>query len=280
MRLPTIACAAAALAVIEVPAFPQFQFGTTGTCDGSGRATINVTPPRVTRMGSVTGAPYSARESHQSVQTLLDGTHITRSDPDTVTWRDSSGRVRTEIHASPTQRAPCRSVLQQIEDPVAGYLYVIDPVNQIAHRIPLVSTPRPPRPARRQAEARPARAASSGEATVTSESLGTQVMFGVEVAGTKRSTTYPAGSWMGNDRPLTITSESWTSSELGTVYSKNSNPDGTVSTVTLNDLSTAEPDPSLFEIPAAYKVVDETGPFTVSIAAASRPVTAAPQNSH
>jgi hypothetical protein len=36
-------------------------------------------------------------------------------------------------------------------------------------------------------------------------------------------------------------------------------------TMTMKDFSTEEPDPSLFQIPAGYQIVDETGQFTITI---------------
>src|SRR6516225_4299689 len=46
--------------------------------------------------GAVTGAPYSAEEVTEHVQTLADGTHITQPSPKTVFYRDSLGRTRIE----------------------------------------------------------------------------------------------------------------------------------------------------------------------------------------
>jgi hypothetical protein len=38
-----------------------------------------------------------------------------------------------------------------------------------------------------------------------------------------------------------------------------------VTTTTLKDVSLEEPDAALLQVPAGYKVIDETGPFTVRI---------------
>jgi|HubBroStandDraft_6_1064221.scaffolds.fasta_scaffold515141_2 hypothetical protein len=51
------------------------------------------------------------------------------------------------------------------------------------------------------------------------------------------------------------------------VYSKHSDPTGLVSTTELKDLSLAEPDPALLQVPSGYQLVDENGPFTVTIPA-------------
>ena len=263
MRFKKILSATAAFAATVIPAYSQVDFLTSGSCDGSGAGTIQGHPRAGGRMQLVTGVPYSARQSTESIQTLADGTHITRQvPPDTMTWRDSSGRVRIEMDPSSGKDGPCRSVLIEVEDPVAGHLYVIDPINKIAHRLQVVPMPVPARSAGLAPDARPTR---PGGPTMTSQPLGKRMMLGTEAEGTTRTMTYPVGSR--NDRPLTITDEIWTAPGIGLVYSKNSNPDGTVTTTMLNDLSTAEPDPTLFRIPAGYEIVDEAGPFTISIPA-------------
>jgi hypothetical protein len=220
-------------------------------------------------MAPVTGAPYSAIQSNQSVQTLADGTHLTRNGrEETATWRDSDGRVRTERRVPPGERAaPCRSILVKIEDPVAGYVYLLDPVDQVAYRLPLTIRPNPAieraaaqKPALPPAQTRP------GQPAVTTESLGEKTMFDTTVTGARRTLTYPAGSEIGNDRPVTTTQENWVSPQLKLdVYSQNTDADGRVSTTTLKDLSVAEPDPSLLMVPPGYKIIDESGPFTIRI---------------
>jgi hypothetical protein len=218
------------------------QFSTNGRCSDSS-ATIQVSTQIPVRMRAVTGAPYSARQTHEMVQTFADGTHETSSEAEDWTWRDSSGRVRTEIRKGEAKRAPCRSVLIEIEDPVGGFAYLVNPVDRIAYRVALVATPAPARHAVEEPDAEP---------------LGTKTMSGVPAEGTLTKSTRPNGS--------TVTDERWISPQLGLpVYEKNSDSRGTDSTTTLRDLSTAEPDASLFQIPADYRIVNETGPFTVEV---------------
>ncbi len=70
---------------------------------------------------------------------------------------------------------------------------------------------------------------------------------------------------MGNDRPVTMVRESWSSSQLGlTLLTKSTGPDGD-STTTWEGFSTSEPDPSLFAIPTDYKIGEYTEPFTITI---------------
>ena len=88
------------------------------------------------------------------------------------------------------------------------------------------------------------------------ESLGTQTIEGVLAEGSRTTVTYPIGA-VGNDRPITTVSETWTSPELKTVVlSKNSDPRNGDSITRLTNISRLEPDSSLFQIPSDYEIVD------------------------
>ncbi len=81
-------------------------------------------------------------------------------------------------------------------------------------------------------------------------------MEGVLVEGDRTTVTYPVGA-LGNDRPITTVSEVWRSSDLKTVVlRKNSDPRSGRSTTRLTNISRAEPDPFLFQVPADYQIVD------------------------
>jgi hypothetical protein len=96
----------------------------------------------------------------------------------------------------------------------------------------------------------------SDEAAKT-ESLGTQVIEGVEAQGTRTRTVIGAGE-IGNERPIEIVSERWYSPELQVVVkSLHSDPRLGETTYRLTGLSRGEPDRSLFEVPADFKVSDE-----------------------
>jgi hypothetical protein len=91
---------------------------------------------------------------------------------------------------------------------------------------------------------------------ISRESLGTQTVEGVLAEGTRATMVFPIGA-VGNDRPITTVSESWMSPELKmVVLSKNSDPRNGESTTRLTNISRAEPNPSLFQIPSDYEVVD------------------------
>ncbi len=92
------------------------------------------------------------------------------------------------------------------------------------------------------------------------ESLGKQSFDGVEAEGTRNTVTIPAGS-IGNERPIQIVSERWYSAELQTVVmSRHSDPRFGETSYRLTNINRAEPDRTLFEVPAGYNITTD-GPF-------------------
>ncbi len=95
------------------------------------------------------------------------------------------------------------------------------------------------------------------------ENLGTQVMEGVLAEGQRQTMTIPAGS-QGNDREIHVVTETWMSPDLKmAVYRKMSDPRTGDNIMRLTNISRNDPDPQLFQPPADYQVVDETGPFSI-----------------
>lgn len=81
---------------------------------------------------------------------------------------------------------------------------------------------------------------------------------GVAVEGRKTTTIIPAGQ-VGNEQPITITSEEWRSPELNLlVLTKHADPRTGESSYRLQNIIRAEPDRSLFMVPPDY-TVRETG---------------------
>ena len=262
--------------------------GPGGSVSSSGSATettFNYNYPPGATVFAVAGAPYSGHMTSQTVRTLANGTHLNmQANDQPMTYRDSVGRTRTDAAMQPTpmmaQAAasfqPRITRLPEISDPVAGFRYVLDDTNHIAHRI-AIQARQNQIPA--QAQARAALAARTSAAPVahramdngvtsTTENLGTQSMFGITVTGQRTTTTYPIGTWQGNDAPVTSVGETWRSDQYGLMLlSTNTQPDGSVSTTTMKDFSSAEPDPTLFLVTAGYQIVDETGQFTIILPA-------------
>jgi hypothetical protein len=289
--------------LIFLPAAAAFGQGMSysssgGTRDGVFQGNANFNLPRYLPP-VVTNAPYSGEEVTESSQTLADGTHITRpmGRPGEKTWRDSQGRVRTErsMFGGMAGNTELKGVpkIAQISDPVAGYVYILDDVNRVAHRAKVA--PVPQRSAAAARPANPAAAAGGGALTgvtgypgavgggggggggrggarranaaerpeTSIEDLGSKTIDGVLVYGTRRTTVIPVGM-QGNDRPITTTNETWMSKDLGlTVLSTSYSPINGTTTTKIANLSTAEPDPALFMVPADYATVDETENFTI-----------------
>jgi len=202
---------------------------------------------------TVTGAPFSAHMVTQRSQTLSDGTHVTHQSTGAV-YRDSAGRMRQEWSMTglrwltgPGQAAHALF----ISDPVAGYHYVVDEDSKTVSRMPLPSTD-----AVKQRGARPAR---HGEQVAT-ESLGTQVIEGVNAEGTRITRTIAVGA-EGNDKAIQIVTERWFSPDLQTVVLiKHSDPWMGESTMRLTNISRSEPAASLFAVPSDYAVRDRPAP--------------------
>lgn len=97
---------------------------------------------------------------------------------------------------------------------------------------------------------------AEGQGQATTEDLGTQTMEGIIVTGVRTTRTIPAGA-IGNDKPVVIVTEVWTSPDLKTIVSsKRSDPRMGEQTFKLTNLVRAEPDASLFTVPPDFKVAD------------------------
>jgi hypothetical protein len=83
-----------------------------------------------------------------------------------------------------------------------------------------------------------------------------KTLEGVPVEGRKTTTVIPAGQ-VGNEQPITITSEEWRSPDLNVlVMTRHFDPRTGESTYRLQNIVRAEPDRSLFMVPADYTVKD------------------------
>jgi hypothetical protein len=90
----------------------------------------------------------------------------------------------------------------------------------------------------------------------TSEELGVQTMNGVAAQGIRSTQTIPAGR-IGNNRDIHVVNERWYSSDLQLlVKTVNSDPRFGVTTYQLLNIVQGTQDPSLFQIPSDYTVVE------------------------
>jgi hypothetical protein len=124
----------AIVVLLAVSAVAQTSTSAT-TVGGNVSGTMHFGPPPPFGIRPITGVPYSGEEVAETVQTLVDGTHITRTMPATKVYRDSSGRTRTErpMSMGPVgfePNVPNAPVIIEIMDPVAQSKYTLDTKNK------------------------------------------------------------------------------------------------------------------------------------------------------
>jgi hypothetical protein len=217
----------------------------------------------------VKNSPYSAQSVTEFTQTLADGNRIHRTTSGSIA-RDSEGRTRREqtmtaIGQMSGSAESMKSVM--INDPVAGTTYSLEPNSHSAHvSHNMTYNIRVNKDAAEsmlkekmsaEAMAKVKARVRGPEPNTKSEELGSQVMEGVSVQGKRVTRTIPAGD-IGNDRPLEIVTETWFSPELQVVVmSRTTDPRSGDSVYKLTNVSRAEPDRSLFEVPADYQIREE-----------------------
>jgi hypothetical protein len=232
-----------------------------------GAASLRVPPPPIQLME---GAPYSGQ--WEDVRSFISSSGIrTTSRRGLRVFRDAQGRIRSEAYLGGGPK-PERGVptLVEIQDPVAGFICIMDDVNRVAHRIKTSVTPQPNMeqlttrdvPAMVAA----ARAVSRSEAAPAPqeslEDLGAQLMNGALVHGTRMVRALRGAA--GNGLPLTDTRDIWYAPDLNLIVSVvMSAPTGTT-VQRLADLRRGPPDPSLFLVPPNYRIVDESGSFEIT----------------
>jgi TonB family protein len=238
----------------------------------------------------VKGAPYSAQAVTEIIQTLSDGNRIVNKSTTSI-YRDSEGRTRREqtlrgIGPFASASEPPQTIF--INDPVAHMNYVLDVRTRTARRMPefrfevRVAPPaeggRTPAAPDGTAPATPPPATAENNGNVyvrttppapdggyrveyfgggkraQSESLGKQIVEGVEAEGVREKVTIRAGE-IGNELPIEIVNERWYSSELQVVVmTKQTDPRFGETVYRLTNIDRSEPAKSLFEIPADYTV--------------------------
>lgn len=209
----------------------------------------------------VKGAPFSAEITTESTQVLPDGNRIRQTSSERI-YRDSEGRTRRERSLaaleSPTSAGNAPQ-LAFIDDPVAGASYALDlsarTVTRSAFRQP------PARPARQNgASAVGVRSggALSKAANIRRESLGRQMIAGVQADGIRTTQTIPAGQ-IGNALAIQIVTERWYSSELQmVVLLKRSDPRAGETVYQLSNISRAEPPSTLFSPPVDFQATQSS----------------------
>jgi hypothetical protein len=232
---------------------------------------------------TIKGAPYSADSTTERVQVLADGNRITEKSTHFFA-RDAEGRTRTESTVKSFGRIggseePVKFIT--ITDPIAGLHYNLNTREKTAwkHKSVVRALPAKVRAAGATAQIQeevmierriegPAvtgsmvrmhwttRDGNAASHNIKTEDLGSRTIEGVVANGRRTTITVPAGT-EGNERPIEIVSEVWTSEELrATVLSRHTDPRHGTTETRLTNIRRADPARDLFEPPADYKLVE------------------------
>lgn len=197
----------------------------------------------------VTGAPYSAVRTSDSVRSLAGGNQIEHQDQSKV-YRSSQGQVRVEETFTPPAGAANQNPRTAITifDPVAGNITRLDPQTKTAFQMQL-KTPN----GSQTGQAHPPHD-NSNRANVQTTDLGSQIVNGVNATGVRTTLTIAAGA-IGNTQPIQVVREVWTSTDLKVpVLVKTTDPRSGNSTSQLTNIVRAEPDATLFQVPSDYTI--------------------------
>jgi hypothetical protein len=204
------------------------------------------TPPNNVRV--VTGAPYSAFGTSETVVTLADGNRIVRQNTMRV-WRDSDGRTRSEISLSSIGgRTPLEvnATVTVIDDPAARERYMMQPGRG------MVTIPISPCRAPIEGEpdfVGPVRAPGTPMNFSARKRLGERQLNGETVSGSRIEATIPAGA-VGNDKPINMSAEQWYGRDLKVVVEATYRDPRTGETrYVLREIQRKEPDAALFRVP-------------------------------
>lgn len=202
-----------------------------------------VTPRPTYNVRLVTGVPYSALGTSETVTTLPDGNRIVRMNRVRM-WRDSDGRTRSEYSLSSIGGPlplEVNTTVTIIDDPATRTRYMLQPSAKIAVAVPIS----PCRVADSQRGAAPSNVS-------TPLSLGERELDGEKVAGSRIESTIPAGA-IGNEQPIKMSAEQWYGKELQVVVEATYRDPRTGETrYRLRDIKRQEPDARLFRVPQDY----------------------------
>ena len=221
----------------------------------------------------VKGAPYTAVAVTETTRVLADGNRIVNKSSAQLA-RDSAGRTRREqsIQAMGPWASGKQESMVFIHDPEAQTNFVLNPGNSTAHKMPTGMTA-PVADVMMSIQKHVDEKAhtiemihqiKSGGSEGVTESLGTKVIEGVAAEGKRYTKTIPAGQ-IGNERPIEIVGETWTSPDLQTiVMSRHNDPQMGETIYRLTNIQRAEPDPALFAVPSNY-TMEEGGKREVEV---------------
>lgn len=244
----------------------------------------------------VTNAPFTAEIVTEKSQLLPDGNQIAQKST-RRTFRDSAGRMRNEILDDKGQTA-----YVHIIDQGEKVQYTLLPQRKTGTRVNLADMTGKTAEELRAAVAERSKTVAPGErfevisnvrvatpgkavpatiervaqlagaeladrkwaAQATTSSLGSREIEGVKADGTATSYTIPAGE-IGNQKPITVTTEKWYSPELQIILSmKRSDPRTGETGYRVVNLKRGEQPKTLFTLPEGYQVTDLGKRFNIA----------------
>jgi hypothetical protein len=206
-----------------------------------------------------TGAPYSATRTITRVQKLDNGTTITHTEV-IKEARDSQGRTFVERLPETTGAGASSRTFAHVFDPV-NHVAISWSSNSKQATVFQLPDARPsgtsPLAQESGVAGGPMRFRDSSQ-TANVENLSTKTINGVTAEGTRTTRVIPSGT-QGNDQPLTVTHESWVSSDLKVAVMRvDTDPRLGTTTMELTNISRDEPPVTLFQAPAGYTVNERT----------------------
>jgi len=201
----------------------------------------------------VPGAPFSGTVEILSRQTLPNGSIYTR-------WcryliaRNSAGVIHNERRKLEKAGFQGEPPIQHVHiyNPQTHLNTILNPKTLIARQTTLAELKAPANSTLETA------VIPHNTANPTSRDLGTETTAGLVLHGTRKQWTVPAAV-SGTSHDVTVTDDYWYSDDLKVyLVLKHNDPRTGEQMVGIVTLDRQEPDSSLFQIPSAYKIVDET----------------------
>lgn len=208
--------------------------------------------------------PVTAEYEVEESRVLADG-NVLRHKTTGVYYRDGRGRVRRE-----------QGSVAVVNDPVSGTTLVLNTAARIARKTvsaaprgdgaaPAAAEPdTPPRSRRPEPASAPPKPTGAATEPVTisgagaGEVLGSRVVEGLTLQGRRYVSLIPAGSRLGNTKPVRVAVEVWASQDAQLpVLTIIQNPvTGNKTQRFKNIRRGVEPDPQLFLVPAGYRMLE------------------------
>ncbi|MGB7267147.1 MAG: lysozyme inhibitor LprI family protein [Terracidiphilus sp.] len=196
----------------------------------------------------VTGQPFHTKIAVTIHHVLPDGTVVDQKYY-TLAARDADGReyreARDVIPADSDRDPPIVST--RVYNPKTSLITTCTPDQRICRRMTFDPTQHP--------VDEPVGPSSDGKSVLTRENLGTKMMDGVQVVGTRETRTFNPGAF-GNDKPVVVTKEIWYSPQLQFNLSVTRlDPRNGTQKLDVTELKLGDPGAEWFTTPDGYRFV-------------------------